>query len=96
MAGLMWLGIVFIALVLVARMKISIFVWSIGIAVLLVVTQLTGLMSVGVAQVVWPIFVLVALFLNLPPLRSALVSRPALKLLRKSMPPISDTEREAI
>ena len=91
MAGLIWSGIVFIALILVARKKISILVWSVGIAIFLVVVQLVGLMPQAVAQVVWPIFVLVVLFLNLPPVRSYLVSAPSLKLLRKAMPPISDT-----
>lgn len=40
--------------------------------------------------------ILVLAVLNLPPLRRALISRPVYGLLSKTMPTISDTEREAL
>ncbi|NIR31017.1 MAG: acyl-CoA dehydrogenase [Gammaproteobacteria bacterium] len=44
----------------------------------------------------WGLFAVVALGLNLPGCRRALVIRPALRTLRRLLPPLSDTEREAI
>ncbi|MEA5445869.1 acyl-CoA dehydrogenase [Gammaproteobacteria bacterium AB-CW1] len=46
--------------------------------------------------IVWGIFFLLALVLNVRPLRRGLISKPALKAFRKVMPEMSDTEREAL
>jgi acyl-CoA dehydrogenase len=46
--------------------------------------------------IVWTLFVVVALILNLPPLRRTILSRPLLGLFRSILPPLSDTEREAL
>src|SRR5262249_49933287 len=42
------------------------------------------------------LFVLVAIVLNVPPVRRALVTRHALAVFRRMLPPMSQTEREAI
>jgi len=44
----------------------------------------------------WVAFVLVAAPLNIPVLRRALFSNAVFRLFRKLMPPVSDTEREAL
>jgi acyl-CoA dehydrogenase len=44
----------------------------------------------------WAAFILVALPFNLPPLRRRLLGAPMLRLFRRLMPPMSDTEREAL
>ncbi len=46
--------------------------------------------------IIWAIFGLLAIVLNLAPLRRALISGPGLKAFRKVMPEMSDTEREAL
>lgn len=96
MTGLIWLGIFIAALILVARVKISIFVWSVGITILLAVLQLAEQMPLSIAQIIWPVFAVLVVVINIPALRSFLISAPTLKLLRRAMPSISDTEREAI
>ncbi|MDJ0957295.1 MAG: acyl-CoA dehydrogenase [Arenicellales bacterium] len=47
------------------------------------------------AWVLWPVGVFLV-FLNLPDLRQRYLSSPMLKYMRKALPPISNTEREAI
>ncbi|GAA3525318.1 acyl-CoA dehydrogenase FadE [Zobellella aerophila] len=49
-----------------------------------------------VAPVVWLIFAVPAVVLNLSSLRQSLLSRPLLKLYKGLMPEMSDTEKEAI
>jgi len=46
--------------------------------------------------VTWGVFLLVALPFNLPPLRRRMIGAPLLTLFRRLMPPMSDTEREAL
>ena len=45
---------------------------------------------------VWGVAVTVALILNLPLLRRPILARPLLKLFKQMLPPLSDTEREAL
>ncbi len=44
----------------------------------------------------WGFSLLFALILNLPPLRRPILSRPLLKLFKRMLPPLSETEREAL
>jgi acyl-CoA dehydrogenase len=46
--------------------------------------------------VFWAVFLVLAAGLNLPPLRRLLFSNAVFNLFRKLMPPVSDTEREAL
>ena len=50
----------------------------------------------GVPLLAWAIFVPIAVVLNVKPLRSALISRHLLAWFRTVLPPMSDTEREAL
>jgi len=45
---------------------------------------------------VWGLAITIALVLNLPPLRRAILARPLLVLFKQMLPPLSDTEREAL
>lgn len=71
----------------------------------LVTLALAGWCAAASARFAWPMAVdaalliiggAVALLLNLPPLRRALVSGPLLSLYRRILPPMSDTERTAL
>src|SRR4030042_4184435 len=44
----------------------------------------------------WSIFGVLALLLNVPPLRRRLLTRPVFALFQRIMPAMSDTEREAL
>ncbi len=45
---------------------------------------------------VWALFVLAALILNLPPVRRTILAKPLLGLFKRILPPLSETEREAL
>ncbi len=85
-------GLVFIA----AFFQLSAVVWTILIGVGLVVLSLAGLLAPLAMTVFFVIFVVAALFANLTVLRQRYIVAPALNALRKQMPTISTTEREAI
>ena len=64
----------------------------------IVVTTYLGYWTVaaGGSTAVWLIFILVAALVNIMPLRRVLVSRPLYALFRKVLPPMSQTEQEAL
>jgi len=79
-----------------AARSASTWAWSgvIG-AYLLVWPSLHGI-SAWALTPVWLVFIPVAAVLGLPVLRRRVVSLPVLKLFKKLMPSVSDTEREAL
>jgi acyl-CoA dehydrogenase len=70
-----------------AYLRLPLWAWTIAFGVLVVSTANTILMGV---------FVLLALLLNLPPLRRALISNRILAVYRRILPDMSQTEKEAI
>ncbi len=84
--------VVLLALVwLLAYFRVKLWAWTITAATVL------GYWTVaGGGMAAWPVFVLAAAILNIVPLRRALVSRPLFGLFRKVLPPMSQTEREAL
>ncbi|MBS1211691.1 MAG: fadE [Proteobacteria bacterium] len=50
----------------------------------------------GAAPYLWGVFALVFVPLNLPFVRRLVISRPVFNLMRRALPPISQTEREAL
>lgn len=76
-----------------ARWSFRVWTWTLGTGLLLL--TLFGLLSVVGGIVLWGLFVILALF-NSSDLRIALLSRPMFAYIRKALPPLSDTEREAV
>ncbi len=76
-----------------AYRRSSLPVWTGALAVLLLAVQLAG---GGLSPVPWVVFALVAGLLNLKPLRRAVLSRPLLKWFKSVLPPMSQTEKDAI
>ena len=62
----------------------------------LVAAAVLHVMPVGVVLLLAAVFAFFAVPLMLPPLRRALVAEPVFNMFRKVMPPMSQTEREAI
>ena len=52
--------------------------------------------TAGVAPLIWGAALVAALLLNPTPLRRAILSRPLLTLFKRLLPPLSQTEREAL
>ncbi|NHA14865.1 acyl-CoA dehydrogenase [Thioalkalivibrio sp. XN279] len=76
-----------------AYRRSSLPVWTGALAVLLLAVQLAG---GGLSPLPWVLFALVAGLLNLKPLRRTVLSRPLLKWFKSVLPPMSQTEKDAI
>jgi acyl-CoA dehydrogenase len=79
---------------LLAYFRAGLWVWTAAAFALLWCAVPPGGTVFG--QLVWLLAVSTALIVNLPPLRRPLVSRPLLRLFKKMLPPLSETEREAL
>lgn len=90
------LGLVAVALVALARVRTSFLAWTTAVAGVLVASSYGGLLTPVPAAVLWTVFLLIAVPLNIPPLRRKLISGPMLARIRKVLPPMSETEKQAI
>ena len=93
MSGLL---ITLIAVVLVGTLayrRSSLSVWTGAIAALILATQLAGS---GLSPWPWIVFGIIAVVLNVIPIRRALLTRGLMKWFRSVLPPMSATEKEAI
>ncbi len=70
--------------------------WTAATAIILAIGTFVGHPPAGLMPVLWAIFIVTAVILNVPVLRVLLFSKPVYSLLRKKLPPISRTEREAL
>jgi acyl-CoA dehydrogenase len=71
-------------------------VWTAVFALLLALATYTSNLSVVLWVFVWLIFLAVAVIVNAPVLRQRLISKPLFFIFRVLLPPISQTEREAL
>ncbi|HEX9810508.1 MAG TPA: acyl-CoA dehydrogenase [Burkholderiales bacterium] len=81
---------------IVAYLRVPLWVASVGAAAAL--AALTYYCPVAGSSLIalWAAFVLIAAPLNIPPLRRVLLSNAVFKIFRRLLPPVSDTEREAL
>jgi acyl-CoA dehydrogenase len=83
-----------------AAMRAPAIAWTVALAVPLFTWTAAMTDRIGPSPpyhlIAWSIYLLVALPFNLPPLRRLFISGPMLRLFRRLMPPMSDTEREAL
>lgn len=86
------LGLVFVA----AFFQLSVILWTLLIGVVLLAFSLLGYLPLAALIIFWLGFLVAALFANLHKLRQRYIVQPALARLRKQLPAISNTEREAI
>lgn len=89
--------IVIISLVwIVVIFQLSVLTWTILLGVGALLLNLFGCLSFLAAIVFWPIFLIAATFANLKQYRLRYFIPRVLNTLKKQMPPISATERDAI
>src|SRR5438874_13397486 len=96
MLMLLWLVVVLTTLVVLAYMNATGTGWTLAFAALLALSWSASLLPAWVNGVLSAAFVPVAVVLNVTPLRRLLVSDRILAVFRKVMPPMSQTERDAI
>ncbi len=95
--GLIFTVVIIVAvLVAIARWRASLQTWSVVIGVGLLLWTVFGGFSAAVGVLLWAVFLGAVLVLNVPGWRRRLLSDPMLTYIRRTLPPISDTEREAI
>jgi acyl-CoA dehydrogenase len=92
---LIWILAVAAGVWLLAYHRAPLIVWTLAAALAVVVCLPPWTGSIA-AIVFGSAFVAVALLLNLPFLRRLLFTGPLLRIFRKQLPPISDTERAAL
>ena len=76
--------------------RLSVTVWTVMIGAVLLVVSLSGSLSAVPLVIFWIGYILAAVFANMHRLRQRFVVEPALLSLKKQMPSISATEREAL
>ena len=96
MTWLFLLAVIFGLFYAATRYDFSFRTWTAIIAVTLLVLTLTGFYPTALIFLLWAVFLPNAIILNVEPLRKQILSGPILKSIRKKLPPMSDTEREAI
>ena len=92
----LWLIVLIVAAIAFAYANASGVAWFAAGAVFLGVAWVAGLLPAWLTLALAAAFVIVAPALVVPGLRRRLVSEPLLRAFRKVLPPMSQTEREAI
>jgi acyl-CoA dehydrogenase len=96
MALAVWIIAVIACSIALAYLNVSGWVWVAAGAAALLVALPVGALSVNAALVLGTVLAVFGVLLGIAPLRRALVSRPLLAFYRAILPPMSQTEREAI
>jgi len=93
---ILWISLFIAVLWTVFYLRLPLIVGTVAVAAVLLAAS-TWSEAGGLLQTLyWAVFLLVAVPLNLPVLRRALISDRVLVMFRKVMPSMSDTEREAL
>src|SRR5438132_10682181 len=96
MLTLLWFAFVVGAVVVLAYTNATGIAWTLAFAALLALSWSAPLLPVWIDVLLSTAFVLVAVVLNVTALRRSIVSDRVLAIFRKVMPPMSQTERDAI
>ena len=96
MLTLVWILAVLLGALALSYVNVGGLVWSVAIAAALAVAWVAHALPPWLTLAFAAIFVLLAIPLNIPALRRALISDAILAAFRKVLPPMSQTEREAI
>jgi len=96
MTLLIYLAVIMIALVLLARTHLGFYPWMALLAGTFVVLMFTGHLSGVAAMLVWLLYAAVGVFFGVAEIRRRWISRPLLGYIRAALPPMSETEKAAV
>ena len=82
-------------LIAITRIKANFLIWTCVIGGLLLLATLASAWPAWLTVIAWIVFIPMVL-LNIPVLRKSIISKPMLAYTRNVLPPISQTEQEAI
>jgi acyl-CoA dehydrogenase len=80
----------------IAYIQVPVIVWTLLVGTVLVLLTLFGSLGLVSLSIFWLGYLAAAAFANLKKIRKKYFTIPFVNLLQRRMPPISDTEREAI
>ena len=80
----------------VAKMNPSMPMITLGLAIILLAITFSGCIAGVIMAIVWLVFAIAALVLNVESLRKKYLTGPVLKRIKQILPPISVTEQQAI
>lgn len=81
---------------LMAFLRFPLWLWSSVLVAAVALPSALGFYSDGLLVLHWGLIILILLPLNIPALRRALLSNKLLPVMRKALPPMSQTEKEAL
>lgn len=93
---LSWFLIFALVIGVSAYFRLALVIWSSLLAVTLLVFSFSGLASVGSLLILWVLYIAIVTPLNISSFRINKISLPIKELMAKAMPPISQTEQEAL
>lgn len=93
---LIWLFVFSIIIGISAYFRLALIIWSSLLGVTLIVFSFSGLLSIVTLLVLWVLYLIVVLPLNLNNFRINKISRPIKDFMAQELPAISQTEQEAL
>ena len=96
MLMVLWLVLCIVAATTLAYLNASGVAWLLVFAALAAITWVVPLVPVPVAIAITALVATLAVILGVPAVRRMLITRPLLDMFRRILPPMSQTEREAI
>src|ERR1700734_846577 len=96
MITLIWILILITAIFVLSYHRASRAVYSIAISVLLLLLSVLTEPPLKILVVIWIVWIVIGLIINILPLRRGLISRPLMKLYQKHLPKFSLTEQAVL
>jgi acyl-CoA dehydrogenase len=96
MLTFLWFVLLFLVALALAYTSASGIVWTLAIGACIAWAWSAALLPIGLVATLAIVFAVIAIIFNVPFLRRRIVSDWVLSIFRKVMPPMSETEREAL
>lgn len=93
---LSWIFIFVLVIGVSAYFRLALIIWSALLGITLLVFSFTDLASIGSLLILWVLYLAIVTPLNINTFRINKISLPIKELMAKAMPPISQTEQEAL
>jgi acyl-CoA dehydrogenase len=96
MSGWLWMGAVLGAAWVLAYWRAPLLVWTAAAVIALAAITMDGGLGADATTFMWCVFAVLAVVLNVAPLRRAVISRAVFRWFRSALPQVSPTEQEAL
>ncbi|VAW69455.1 Acyl-CoA dehydrogenase [hydrothermal vent metagenome] len=93
---LTWILVFIITIAIAAYLRLPQVIWSAILGFVLLLFSFSGVASLASLAIIWALYLIVIVPVNLPHIRQKYISEPMLEFMRNAMPNISETEQEAL